>query len=59
MKVIPTSRWSVFDAEGVWLTTVTMPANFRVFEIGEDYLLGLSRDDQEVEQVRVYALRKR
>lgn len=54
-----TSRWNVFNAEGEWLTDVTLPANFRVFEIGEDYLLGLSRDEQEVEQVRVYALRKR
>ena len=54
-----TSRWSVFDSAGVWLTDVTLPANFRVFEISEDYLLGLSRDEQEVEQVRVYALRKR
>jgi hypothetical protein len=52
------SRWSVFDPDGSWLTTVTMPASFRVFEIGDDYLLGLARDAIGVEQVRVYHLSK-
>lgn len=51
-------RWSVFDAAGAWLTDVTTPPNFRVFEIGEDYVLGLGRNESGVEQVRLYALQK-
>ena len=52
-------RWSVFSPDGVWLTDVTTPPGFRVFEIGEDYVLGLARDENAVEQVRLYSLRKR
>lgn len=52
------SRWDVLDANGRWVTTVDLPARFTPVEIGVDYIAGLARDEDEVEQVRVYRLRK-
>jgi hypothetical protein len=37
---------------------VNMPPNFTANEIGADYLLGLWRDEADVQYVRVYALEK-
>ena len=52
------SRWDVLDETGRWLCTVDLPARFTPVEIGTDYIAGLARDEDEVEQVRVYRLRK-
>jgi hypothetical protein len=52
------SRWDVVDQNGRWITTVDLPARFTPVEIGRDYIAGLARDEDEVEQVRVYRLRK-
>ena len=54
----PTPSWNVFDREGVWLGWVEGPTGFRVTEIGGDYVLGLWRDEVEVEHVMLYALEK-
>ncbi|MFG1691428.1 6-bladed beta-propeller [Gemmatimonadota bacterium] len=51
-------EWSVFDPNGRWLCDVTMPTDLRVFEIGNDYVLALWRDDLDIEYVRVYGLIK-
>jgi hypothetical protein len=50
------SSWDIFDPEGVWLGTVQTPPRFVLYEVGEDYLLGLWRDELEVEYVRRYEL---
>lgn len=52
------STWDVVDPEGRWLCTVQLPARFTPLEIGGDYIAGLARDEDDVEQVRVYRLRK-
>jgi len=52
------NAWWVFDAEGAWLGSVDLPLNLQVFEIGEDYLLGVWMDEFDVEYVQVYRLRK-
>ncbi len=52
------TRWSVFDPDGRYLGDLTSPARFRVFEIGDDYVLGVWRDDLDVEYLRKYQLRK-
>jgi hypothetical protein len=54
---IPT-EWDVFDPEGRWLCTVTMPANFTPLDVGNDYVAGLARDSDDVEYVRLYRLVK-
>ena len=52
------SRWDIIDKAGRWLCTIELPARFTPVEIGADYVAGLARDEDEIEQVRVYRLRK-
>jgi hypothetical protein len=52
------SKWDVIDQNGRWTTTVDLPARFTPVEIGADYVAGLARDEDEIEQVHVYRLRK-
>jgi hypothetical protein len=50
--------WQVFAADGRWLGRVETPSDFVVMDIGRDYLLGLWRDENDVEYVRMYPLEK-
>jgi hypothetical protein len=50
------SRWSVFDAGGRWLGDVSMPPRFVPLEIGADYVLGRSRDANDVAHVLMYGI---
>lgn len=53
------NRWSVFSPDGVLLGPVSFPANFRVLDIGPDYVLGVSVDEaSDTESVHLYDLRK-
>jgi len=52
----PTVPWLVVDPDGPVLGTVDLPAGFRPTDIGPDYVLGVIRDDLDVERVRMYAL---
>jgi hypothetical protein len=52
------TRWDVFDRNGRWLTTVELPARFTPQEIGADYVLGVARNEDEEEGVRMYRLVK-
>jgi len=51
-------RWSVFDSAGRWLGVVETPPRFTVNEIGSDHVLGIWRDELDVDYVRMYALEK-
>lgn len=51
-------RWGVFAADGVFLGHVDMPLRFTVHEIGDDYVLGVARDEVGVERVQVHTLRR-
>lgn len=50
--------WDVFDAEGRLLGTVTMPAGLRVTQVGTDFVLGVWKDELDVEHVRMYRIQK-
>ncbi|MDZ4674994.1 MAG: hypothetical protein SGI84_11105 [Gemmatimonadota bacterium] len=52
------TRWDVFQPDGRWLGSVTMPPLFVPLEIGADYVLGLVRDQDDIEQVRKHPLLK-
>jgi hypothetical protein len=52
------NRWAVLDAEGQWLGMVDLPGSFSPLDIGADYVLGLWRDEDDVEHVRMYELVK-
>jgi hypothetical protein len=52
------SRWSVFDARGRWLADCAFPARFAPTDIGTDYVLGISRDDNDIESVALWPLHR-
>ncbi len=52
------SQWSVFDSAGMWQGQVAMPVGLIVLNIGSEYVLGLWRDADDVEHVRMYELVK-
>lgn len=49
---------TVFDPEGQVLGFMETPAGLGIFEIGDDYILGLARDDLGVEYVQVWSLER-
>jgi len=52
-------EWFVFDRNGAWQGAVSTPASLEITDIGEDYVLGLARDELDVQQVRLYRIRGR
>jgi hypothetical protein len=51
-------QWEVFSVSGEWLGRVQSPARFTVLEIGEDYVLGIFRDELDVEHVQLLRLHR-
>lgn len=51
-------RWSVFAADGTWLSDVVLPARFTPHEMGFDYVIGTSLDSDDVERVTMYRIRR-
>jgi hypothetical protein len=49
-------RWDVFRTDGRLVDVVDMPARFTFFDAGNDYVIGVWRDDDDVEYVRIYRL---
>lgn len=52
----PAPLWSVYDPEGRLLGFVETPRNLALHEIGEDYILGSTSDDFDVEYVQLWPL---
>lgn len=50
--------WTVFDPEGRVLGFVETPAGLDIYEIGEDYILGLATDELGVEYIQVWSLER-
>jgi hypothetical protein len=48
--------WDVLGVDGRLEATLEMPSSLTIRDIGEDYLLGVWRDDFDVEYVRIYRL---
>ncbi len=51
--------WTVFDPDGRVLGRIDTPPGLDVMEIGEDYILGRSTDELDVEYVQVWGLARR
>jgi len=49
--------WSVFSSDGHLLGTLEMP-QVKVLDIGSDYVLGLRRDELDVEYVQLFRLHR-
>lgn len=50
------TRWLVFDEQGRALGEIAVPRRFRIDEIGRHYVLGVERDELDVEHVRLYRI---
>jgi len=48
--------WTVFDPGGRILGFIETPPGLDVFEIGEDYVLGMAMDENDVERVQLWPL---
>jgi hypothetical protein len=55
-RVAPRGRWTVYDPEGRILARVQLPPGINIQEIADDYVLGIVRDELDVEHVRLYTL---
>ena len=51
-------EYFVFGSEGRHLGVIELPANFRVFQIGADFILGSVRDELDVQYVHLYGIEK-
>jgi hypothetical protein len=51
-----TSTWGVFAPDGSYAGHVTLPATLQVLDIGSTYILGVSTNDLDVEQVQLHRL---
>jgi hypothetical protein len=50
------SWWGLFDVDGRWLGSLSLPPRFRLTDVEEDRILGVWRDELDVERVREYQL---
>lgn len=50
--------WQVFDPDGRLLGPVEMPVGFRPLHISADFVVGVSNDELDIQQVQSYALEK-
>lgn len=48
------ARWQVVDPQGVWRAEALLPGRLRVTRITGEVVVGIHRDDLDVESVRVY-----
>ena len=51
-----TRHYHVYDTEGPLLARATVPAGVEVLEIGSDYVLGITRDELDVERIVLLTL---
>lgn len=52
------SRWSIYDLTGRWVADCVLPARFAPMDIGAGYVLGVSKDADDIERVTMYALKR-
>ncbi|MFO8173409.1 MAG: HTH domain-containing protein [Longimicrobiales bacterium] len=50
--------WSVFDPDGSFLGSVEVPPGGTITQIGSDFVLGVWATEMDVEEVRMYRLRR-
>lgn len=52
------TTWSVLARDGTWAADVVLPARFSLLDAGQDYVAGIELDEDDVETVVVYRLRR-
>lgn len=51
-------RWWVFDPSGRWLGEPDVPPDLDLRDVDSDYVLGVRRDENDVERLQMYELRR-
>jgi hypothetical protein len=51
-------RWTIYEPDGDLAGWLRVPRGMTFVEIGDDYVLALERDENDVERVAAYPLRK-
>ena len=54
----PAPVWTVFSPDGRVLGFVETPPGLKIYEVGEDYLLGHAEGELDVEMIQVWSLRR-
>ena len=52
------SSWIVLAADGTPEASVEVPPDVEILEVGETYVVGLRRNDADVEQIVLYELQR-
>lgn len=52
-------QFTVLSKSGRVLATVTAPRVMRLLDIGEDYVISAEKDENDVERIALYPLRRR
>lgn len=52
------TTWSVIGPDGSWVADAVLPARFSLLDAGRDYVAGIELDDDDVESVVVYRLKR-
>ncbi|MGH7470490.1 MAG: 6-bladed beta-propeller [Longimicrobiales bacterium] len=52
----PSRDWDVYDPNGRSLASARLPARFEPSHIGRDFVLGVSKDEFDVERIELYRL---
>lgn len=50
--------WSLFDLDGRYVTSIAVPEDFEPLSIESDHLIGVRRDEFDVESVRIYQIER-
>jgi hypothetical protein len=58
MRVDVPMTWTAFDRAGKRVGSITVPRGFTPKDAGADYVLGVQRDDDGVESIVMYSLRR-
>lgn len=48
--------WVVLEADGRFVDEVTMPPRFSLMAVGRDHIMGIGRDDDDVQHVQTFAV---
>jgi hypothetical protein len=52
------SSTRVFGADGQWLALATLPQDFRITQVGENWMLGIYRGEDDINIVQLYAFKR-
>lgn len=51
-------EWSIYANSGARMAVISLPQGFRLLDAGRDYVLGVWRDQDDIDYIRVYQLVK-